>query len=135
MERIQKGTGMIDSSYPLLTIDEYKKGLIRSIEIGIEATNMDDEYHVGLRNGMRVCKAYIDGNEPDYEDVTNLPLTWDELKQMVEEPVWIEYEHSNHRNSGKRWFIIKWFGDLMSFFVTVNKASIIINITDIFPII
>ena len=54
----------------------------------------------------------------------NPPLTWDELKQMVEEPVWIEYEHSNHRDSGKRWFIIKWFGDLMGEIMAVHVDGI-----------
>ena len=29
--------------------------------------NCDCDYYVGLRNGLRVCKAYIDGLEPEYE--------------------------------------------------------------------
>ena len=49
------------------SLEEYKKGLLRSIAIGIQATNRNDDYSVGLRNGLRVCKAYIDGLEPEYE--------------------------------------------------------------------
>jgi len=49
------------------SLEEYKKGLLRSIAIGIQARNRDDDYSVGLRNGLRVCKAYIDGLEPEYE--------------------------------------------------------------------
>lgn len=33
----------------------------------IKASNIDDPYTVGLRNGMRFCLYLIDGNEPEYE--------------------------------------------------------------------
>lgn len=49
------------------SLEEYKKGLLKSIAIAIQTTNGDDDYSVGLRNGLRVCKAYIDGLEPEYE--------------------------------------------------------------------
>ena len=49
------------------SLDEYKKGLLKSIAIAIQTTNGDGDYSVGLRNGLRVCKAYIDGLEPEYE--------------------------------------------------------------------
>ena len=73
-------------------------------------------------------EQYKDSRNKHQQAVTemlkNPPLTWDELKQMVEEPVWIEYEHSNHRDSGKRWFIIKWFGDLRGEIMAVHVDGI-----------
>lgn len=48
-------------------LEEYKEGLLKSIAIAIQTTNGDDDYSVGLRNGLRVCKAYIDELEPEYE--------------------------------------------------------------------
>ena len=73
------------------------------------------------------AKSYL----TDYKELANDSAEfaewkekWDELKQMVEEPVWIEYEHSNHRDSGKRWFIIKWFGDLMGEIMAVHVDGI-----------
>ena len=83
---------MDSTSNALLSIDMYKQSLLTSINIGITATNKDDEYSVGLRNGLRICKAYIDGQEPEYEAVPNEPLTWDELKQMEGKPVWVEVD-------------------------------------------
>lgn len=49
------------------SLEEYKNGLLRSIAIAIQTTNRNDDYSVGIRNGLRVCKAYIDGLEPEYE--------------------------------------------------------------------
>ncbi len=45
--------------------------LIRTIETGITATNSNDAYSLGMRNGMRWCKSLIDGVEPKFEDVTD----------------------------------------------------------------
>ena len=42
--------------------------LIRTIEMGITATNSNDAYSLGMRNGMRWCKSLIDGVEPKFED-------------------------------------------------------------------
>lgn len=52
----------------VMSLEEYKNSLLRSIAIAIQATNCEDKYSVGLRNGLRVCKAYIDGLEPEYEE-------------------------------------------------------------------
>lgn len=51
-----------------MDVEEYKKGLLRSIniELGL-AYGENDDYHVGLRNGLRICRAFIDGKTPDYE--------------------------------------------------------------------
>lgn len=96
----------------LMTLDEYKQSLLTSIHIGITATNHDDAYSVGLRNGLRICKAYIDGQEPEYEEVKNDPLTWDELKAMEGKPVWMEYGISFNQ---KRWVVIHSFHNTGSF--------------------
>jgi hypothetical protein len=41
--------------------------LISEIQFGIKATNSDDVYSCGMRNGMRWCQSLIDGKEPLYE--------------------------------------------------------------------
>ncbi len=53
---------------PEMDVEEYKEELLRSInvELGLEYGE-NDNYHVGLRNGLRICKAFIDGKTPDYE--------------------------------------------------------------------
>ena len=54
--------------------------LIRTIETGITAANSNDVYSCGMRNGMRWCKALLDGKEPKFEHA----------KQYVQpEPQWI----------------------------------------------
>ena len=49
-----------------------KKKLLKSIEVALNATNINDEYTIGLRNGMRVVKTFVDGKIPDYEKVSHL---------------------------------------------------------------
>lgn len=41
--------------------------LIEKIKFGIEASNVNDDYTIGLRNGMRYCLALIDGKDPKFE--------------------------------------------------------------------
>ena len=48
--------------------EEYKSKLIEDIEFAIEASNTNDNYMTGLRNGMRYCLALIDGKEPEFEE-------------------------------------------------------------------
>jgi hypothetical protein len=48
--------------------EEYKDKLIKDIEFGIKASNADDTYTIGLRNGMRWCLSLLDGKEPIFED-------------------------------------------------------------------
>jgi hypothetical protein len=104
---------MNGTSDALMTLDEYKQSLLTSIHIGITATNHDDEYSVGLRNGLRICKAYIDGQEPEYEEVKNDPLTWDELKSMEGKPVWVEGVEIVIGGSipVQDWYLIEWISD------------------------
>jgi len=42
--------------------------LITEIQNGIKATNADDAYSCGMRNGMRWCISLIDDKEPLYEN-------------------------------------------------------------------
>jgi hypothetical protein len=41
--------------------------IVKAIDFAIEATNLKDEYSLGMRNGMRYVKSLIDGKEPEYE--------------------------------------------------------------------
>lgn len=43
------------------------ESLIEKIKFGIEASNINDDYTTGLRNGMRYCLSLIDGKEPKFE--------------------------------------------------------------------
>ena len=45
-----------------------RSDLIAVIQNGIKATDADDEYSCGMRNGMRWCKFLIDDKEPLYEN-------------------------------------------------------------------
>ena len=42
-------------------------GITKDINFAIRATNMNSDYDVGLRNGLRLALAFIDGKEPQYE--------------------------------------------------------------------
>lgn len=46
------------------TIDEKR---IDAIDFAIKATDSQDDYSMGMRNGMRYVKSLIDGKEPQYE--------------------------------------------------------------------
>ena len=41
--------------------------LIDAIDFAIKATDSQDDYCMGMRNGMRCVKYLIDGKEPQYE--------------------------------------------------------------------
>ena len=41
--------------------------LIDDIDFAIKATDSQDDYSMGMRNGMRYVKSLIDGKEPQYE--------------------------------------------------------------------
>lgn len=59
--------------------------LISVIQNGIKATDADDEYSRGMRNGMRWCKSLIDGKEPLYENCPSaqpLVLTCDGCRHV-----------------------------------------------------
>jgi len=41
--------------------------IIDAIDFAIKATDSQDDYSMGMRNGMRYVKSLIDGKEPQYE--------------------------------------------------------------------
>lgn len=41
--------------------------MIDTIDFAIKATDSQDDYSMGIRNGMRYVKSFIDGKEPQYE--------------------------------------------------------------------
>ena len=45
--------------------------IVKAIAFAIDATDGDDEYSRGMRNGMRYVKSLIDGKEPEYESGEN----------------------------------------------------------------
>lgn len=45
----------------------FSENLIEKIKFAIEASNINDNYTIGLRNGMRYCLSLIDGKEPKFE--------------------------------------------------------------------
>ena len=42
--------------------------LIDKIQNGINATNANDNYSCGMRNGMRWCMSLVDDKEPSFEE-------------------------------------------------------------------
>ena len=55
--------------------------IITKIQNGIKATDANDVYSCGMRNGMRWCKSLIDGKEPLYENCPSAqPETCDTCK-------------------------------------------------------
>lgn len=61
------------------------EALIRTIEMGITATNLNDIYSIGMRNGMRWCKSLIDGVEPKFEGYVMSVDDWKELPSIQTE--------------------------------------------------
>lgn len=46
---------------------EEKQKAIDAIDFAIKATDSQDDYSMGMRNGMRYVKSFIDGKAPQYE--------------------------------------------------------------------
>ena len=61
---------MIDAM-PSADVQPDTKELIAKIKNGISATNADDVYSCGMRNGMRWVLSLIDGKEPSFELARN----------------------------------------------------------------
>lgn len=57
----------MENMNPLESFEEYKRELVKSIDIGIKISSGDDDYHIGVRNGLRICKAFITGEAQEYE--------------------------------------------------------------------
>lgn len=54
---------------PIFRMRQWLDHLFGQIDFAIKSTNLEDAYSVGMRNGMKYCKALIDGKEPKYDDV------------------------------------------------------------------
>lgn len=54
--------------------------IIDDIDFAIKATDSQDDYSMGMRNGMRYVKSLIDGKEPQYE----LRRTDEEIKLGID---------------------------------------------------
>lgn len=50
------------------TVPSAQSDLIAKIQDGINATNANDSYSCGMRNGMRWCMSLIDNKEPLFEN-------------------------------------------------------------------
>ena len=47
-----------------------KQELIRTMNAGIIATNTEDVYSCGMRNGIRWCRALLEDDPPKFEDAS-----------------------------------------------------------------
>ena len=47
-----------------------KQELIRTMNTGIIATNTEDVYSCGMRNGIRWCRALLEDDPPKFEDAS-----------------------------------------------------------------
>ena len=76
-------------------MDDFKRDLILSIDTAIFATDTNDEYSVGIRNGLRWCKALLDDKEPQFEKVITKNRTTEFIHE-VPTGHWIEpRKHGN----------------------------------------
>ena len=74
--------------------EQYNNKLIETIKFGIEASDTDDEYTIGLRNGMRWCLSLIDSGRPEYENCNNGWISCSDRlpKESGEYLTWVEYD-------------------------------------------
>lgn len=48
------------------TNDEKEK-VLNTLDFAIDASDGNDNYDIGFRNGLRYAKSLIDGNDPQFE--------------------------------------------------------------------
>ena len=63
----------LPSAQPEKHTETHSCDLITKIQNGIEATDANDVYSCGMRNGMRWCMSLIDDKEPKYENCPPAP--------------------------------------------------------------
>lgn len=68
-EKFSWGLGLIESFVDDINeLPSAETDLIAKIQIGINATNTNDSYSCGMRNGMRLCMSLVDDKEPLFEN-------------------------------------------------------------------
>lgn len=58
------------------------KDVLKMIDFTINATDTNDDYSMGLRNGLRLARSYLTGEEPEYEN-TNAQTSPEEISCNV----------------------------------------------------
>lgn len=58
---------IVDHTYEEKQEQTRDEKMIDAIDFAIKATDIRDDYCMGMRNGMRYVKSLIDGKEPQYE--------------------------------------------------------------------
>lgn len=57
-------------------VKQHLDKIIDVIDFAIEATNSQDDYGMGMRNGMRYVKSVLDGIDPQYEHKSEEACEW-----------------------------------------------------------
>lgn len=68
-------------------LEHFTQKTIKAIDFAIKATDGKEIYFVGMRNGLRLSKSYLDNKEPIFEDCTgsiNDTYTEEEIKKVSE---------------------------------------------------
>lgn len=47
--------------------DDEKEKVLNTLDFAIDASDGNDDYAIGFRNGLRYAKSLIDGNDPQFE--------------------------------------------------------------------
>lgn len=56
---------------PFANVEE-KEELINQINFAIKATNLENDYSIGFKNGLRLAQSFIDGKDPKYEHLKRM---------------------------------------------------------------
>ena len=85
-------------------LQAYRANQQTYVENSRKAEEARERYMEAVRNCEHVClkaeKVVLDAERND-------PLTWDELKEMVDKPVWIEEKYSLSNEWHGRWEVIR----------------------------
>lgn len=73
-----------------------------------EIINILHKHGFGSIWGIKLPNTQKIENKPNIDESLNMPLTWDELKQKIGEPVWLETDFADYNKYG-RWAIIEGF--------------------------
>lgn len=62
-----------------------KEKLVEAIDFAINATDSDDNYSIGLCNGMIYVKSLITDGNPDYKKCKNNSISKDEIRKKIKQ--------------------------------------------------